>query len=224
MSPETELLSERYFSIACPLCSGNSSFHLTFRQIDYYRCLNCNGIFLNPAHMLTPEEEKKRYELHNNDVNDPKYQKFVMPLVESVQKNFSKNQIGLDFGCGTGPVITKLLKESGYEVSQYDPFFYNDKKSLTRQYDYIICCEVIEHFSNPRKDFNLLRDLLRPGGKLYCMTEHLDDNVDFSGWYYKNDPTHLFFYHRNSYEWIKKSCGFTGFVLKGRIVEFHNES
>ncbi len=204
----------------CPLCGGTSSFYLSFRKKDYYRCLNCQGVFLNPQHILSHEEEKKRYEQHNNDVCDPKYRKFVSPLVELVQKNFTKEDQGLDFGCGTGPVITELLRESGYKVSKYDPFFYNDEKALTGLYDYIICCEVIEHFSKPQKEFTLLRSLLKPGGILYCMTEHLSDEIDFSDWYYKNDPTHLFFYHRESYNWIQQNCGYKSFTINGRIVEF----
>ena len=37
---------------------------------------------LDPLDYLSQEEEKERYKNHNNDVNDPRYQKFVSPIVE----------------------------------------------------------------------------------------------------------------------------------------------
>jgi len=38
-------------------------------------------------------------------------------------KDFNTNHKGLDFGAGTGPVISKVLKDKGYCIAQYDIFF-----------------------------------------------------------------------------------------------------
>ena len=33
------------------------------------------------------------------------------------------DMLGLDYGCGKGPVITEQLKTKGFRVDLYDPFF-----------------------------------------------------------------------------------------------------
>ena len=175
---------------------------------------------LHPADFLSPEQEKARYELHNNDVNDPKYQAFVAPVADDIKGNFNPEHEGLDFGCGTGPVITKLLRDEHYNIVTYDPFFCNDTGVLNSEYDYIVCCEVIEHFTHPAKEFMLLKSLLKPGGYLYCMTELFHEDLNFSQWYYKNDETHAFFYHHKAIQWIKTTFNFTDVIISGRLIKF----
>ncbi len=53
---------------------------------------------LDPLDYLSQEEEKERYKNHNNDVNDPRYQKFVSPIVEKVRDHYDTNHLGLDYG------------------------------------------------------------------------------------------------------------------------------
>jgi 2-polyprenyl-3-methyl-5-hydroxy-6-metoxy-1,4-benzoquinol methylase len=48
------------------------------------------------------------------------------------------------------------LEDDGYKIKQFDPFFHNDIAVLRRSYDYIVCCEVIEHFHSPSKEFELI--------------------------------------------------------------------
>jgi hypothetical protein len=165
-----------------------------------------------------PEREKKRYESHNNDINDPGYRDFVMPLVNEVREKFPATSRGLDFGSGTGPVATSILREQGYHVELYDPFFSNDMQKLETTYDYIICCEVIEHFHNPASEFRLMRSLINPKGGLICMTELYREDNDFKKWRYKDDETHVFFYHPISLEWIKSEYSFSSLEFKGRVI------
>ncbi|WP_152512703.1 class I SAM-dependent methyltransferase [Haloplasma contractile] len=167
---------------------------------------------------VTTDEEKKRYESHNNDVNDPRYQKFVSPIVDTVTSKYSTVSKGLDFGAGTGPVITKMLGDKGYDVALYDPFFWNNEERLKTTYDFIVCCEVIEHFHSPWKEFKLLRSLLKDGGTLYLKTDIYTDDTDFKRWYYKNDPTHVFFYHPKAFEWIKEQFGFSTLKIEDRLI------
>ena len=74
--------------------------------------------------------------------------------------------------------------------------------------DFIICCEVIEHFHSPSSEFALLRKLLKPGGSLLCMTHLLPKKTAFRNWYYKNDPTHVIFYSEENIQWIKSNFNF----------------
>lgn len=206
----------------CPLCDRNGDIFYQQNNHIFYKCNNCYGIYLEEKSKPNKEVEKLRYETHNNDVNDVRYQQFVFPITSSILKNFTSNNKGLDFGAGTGPVISKILKDNGFSIKQYDPYFHNYPKFLNKKYDYIACCEVIEHFYNPKKEFNLLKKMLQPNGKLYCMTDIYEDTINFHKWYYKNDPTHVFIYHKSTFQWIKKEFEFSEVTIEGRLITFFN--
>jgi hypothetical protein len=165
--------------------------------------------------------EKLRYKEHINDVEDKGYQKFVSPITSAILNNFSPSDKGLDFGAGTGPVISKVLTDNEFSIIQYDPFFHNNPNLLNAKYNYIACCEVMEHFYRPKKEFELLRNLLQPNGKLYCMTDLYDTSIDFHKWYYKNDQTHVFIYHENTIEWIQENINFSDVFINGRLITFY---
>ena len=102
----------------------------------------------------------------------------------------------------------------------YDPFFWNDPALLQNRYDYIACCEVVEHFHDPCKEFGLLRSLLKPNGSLYCMTKSYTEDIDFQRWHYKNDPTHVFFYHAKAFTWIESHFKFSAVSIEDRLIHF----
>jgi len=203
----------------CPLCQNPGE---AFNEDELFICKNCLGIFRPKKSQLTPFEEKLRYKTHNNDVNDKRYQKFVSPITTSILNEFTPKDTGLDFGAGTGPVISKILKEKNYNISQYDPFFYNNPELLEEKYDYIACCEVIEHFYNPQKEFKLLKKLLKPKGILYCMTHIYNPDIQFADWYYKKDPTHVFIYQKETFKWIKKQFDFSTMTIDDRLIRLIN--
>ncbi len=206
----------------CPLCNFYSPKFYRDKNFITYQCTNCFGIFKDQADRLAPKEEKLRYQLHQNNVDDLGYQKFVSPIVEAVLKQFSPSAQGLDFGAGTGPVIAKMLRDKGFSINLYDPFFYPNPKNLKQSYDFIVCCEVMEHFYHPNKEFEKLKELLLPNGKLFCMTELYDKNTDFETWYYKNDPTHVFLYTEKTLQFIAKKFNFKKCTIEGRLIQFFN--
>ncbi len=210
--------NESHITEACRLCGSTSRLFSKERDRVYYSCKNCSAVFMSPASFVRIEDEKKRYTEHNNDVEDSGYQKFVQPIVLGVQQEYGKEQRGLDFGSGTGPVVTKLLTDIGYKLELYDPFFCDRKEVLLQKYDFIVCCEVIEHFRFPYKEFKLLRSLLNPGGTLYCMTDLYSEDINFKRWYYKDDPTHVFFYHKDTFNWIKSEFRFSFLKVDSRLV------
>ena len=203
----------------CPLCNEHGEIFYLER---FYYCAECSGIFVASGFLPNLAEERKRYEEHINDVTDIRYQNFVSPITNAVKNNFSINSLGLDFGSGTGPVISKVLGDFGYKLNQFDPFFCNDPYALQLKYDYIVCCEVIEHFHSPSKEFELLKRLLKPHGHLYCMTHLYDTKIDFDNWYYKNDNTHVFIYQRETMEKIKERYNFSSLTVKDRLMIFKN--
>jgi len=206
----------------CPLCNGISSHFYQYKQQQYYQCSNCFGIFVDKKLLPGSETELLRYTKHHNDIEDDGYQSFVSPITSDIMADFNQNHKGLDFGAGTGPVISKILKENGFQIELYDPFFHNYPNLLEKQYDYIAACEVIEHFHNPKKEFRLLKKLLRKSGKLYCMTNIYDDSIDFRTWDYKNDFTHVFIYHKNTILYIKEEFGFSDVTINDRLITYSN--
>ncbi len=208
----------------CILCNSGLSHILHIeKEHRFYDCSNCGSIIRDKDTFPDSNFEKERYEIHQNDVNDLRYQKFVSPITQAVQNDFlPQGTLGLDFGAGTGPVITKVLSDKGYNLNLYDPFFHPDKSVLNQNYDYIVCCEVIEHFHKPHQEFQLLKSLLKPGGKLYCMTDIFREHLDFGSWYYKNDPTHVIFYTEKSLQWIQKQIGFNTIHIENRLIVFEN--
>ena len=206
----------------CPLCNSTSTLFCEKTKHLFYKCNTCDGIFRPKDTFLTAEEEKAHYEKHNNDVFDQRYQNFVSPIVNAVLQDFSSEAKGLDFGSGTGPVIAKMLTDKGFQVQNYDLFFANEPSLLQEKYDYVSCCEVMEHFHQPYKEFKLLRSLLLPKGKLYCKTEVFNNQKPFENWYYKDDFTHVFIYQTKTLKWLKKEFHFSNLIIKEKLIVFEN--
>ncbi len=202
----------------CPLCHHKASLFTAIKGKDYYECSNCSGIFADQKHLPDVEQEKNRYLEHNNDVSDVRYQNFVKPIVNCILKDYTPQHTGLDFGAGTGPVISKLLHDKEYKIEQYDPLFHHFPGLLHRSYHYIACCEVIEHFHKPDKEFSLLYNLLANNGKLYCMTSVFKSKIDFRTWHYKDDPTHVFFYTERTFEYICNFFKFSGLQIINNLI------
>jgi hypothetical protein len=199
----------------CQLCNAKSTL---FYKDEFYKCSCCKAIFRPKEKLLDNEKEKQRYDSHTNDANDLGYQNFVKPITNSILNEFKSGDIGLDFGCGKDSPIVKILEENSYKIAKYDIFFYDDKKILEQKYDYIACCEVIEHFYTPKKEFELLKSLLKDSGVLYLMTGIYSDEMDFSKWWYKNDLTHVFIYTKETLYWIKKEFGFKDIKIEKNFI------
>lgn len=199
----------------CTLCHSL----LTEKADDeYYICNICNA-YLKPRHLyFSGEEEKSHYENHNNDVNDTGYQTFTAPVTNALLKYCSTEMIGLDYGCGKGPVITHQLKARGFSIDLYDPYFYPDTSYLNKQYDYIFSCEVFEHFYHPQKEINQLKSLLKQGGLLIVKTHLFNNQTDFKNWYYRKDKTHVFIYTFKTFEYIVRHFAFDVVVLTEKLI------
>jgi 2-polyprenyl-3-methyl-5-hydroxy-6-metoxy-1,4-benzoquinol methylase len=206
----------------CPLCNSNATQFCDKPKHLFYKCTNCAGIFRPKHTFLSAEEEKQHYEKHNNDVFDERYQAFVSPIVNAVLHDFYPEAKGLDFGSGTGPVIAKMLTDKDFQVQNYDLFFANEPSLLKQKYDYVSCCEVMEHFHHPHQEFELLKRLLLPNGKLYCKTEVFKNLQSFENWYYKDDFTHVFIYQLKTLEWIKSEFSFSNLIVKEKLIVFEN--
>ena len=184
----------------------------------YFICETCGAYVKDKQYYISQKQEKARYEKHNNDVTDVGYQKFTSPITEAILENHLKEELGLDYGCGTGPVISKQLTDKGYQVNLFDPFFYPDNDYLNHLYDYIFSCEVFEHFYYPKQEIEKLLLLLKPNGKLYIMTHLYNNNIDFKNWYYRKDPTHVFIYTKKTFDFIEREYNLKIEKLTDRLI------
>jgi Zn-finger nucleic acid-binding protein len=204
----------------CPLCTAPSSTFFKDNNQHFLLCPNCTGIFRDRHELLHIHDEKERYLHHKNDVKDMGYLKFVSPIIKQVQHYFGEGARGLDYGCGHTPVLSEHLKKEAYTMSYFDPLFFNDISVINKQYEFIVCCEVMEHFYHPLTEFKKLYKSLLPGGKLICKTHLFEKEIDFESWYYKNDPSHVFIYQDKTIEWIKEFCDFKDAEISDRVITF----
>ena len=119
----------------CPLCSSNGAIFYRNKGKLYYQCTNCFGIFLDKTLRLDKKAEISRYKEHNNDIYDERYQKFVSPISSAIMRDFTRKNVGLDFGAGSDPVISKLLIDNNFLIKQYDPYFHDHPDLLKEKYD-----------------------------------------------------------------------------------------
>jgi len=192
---------------ACPLCLTSASI-TDVRGADkrrYYLCSTCWLIFADPSHHLSPAEEKARYETHNNSIEDEGYVQFLNRVIQPMLPYLHSDMRGLDYGSGPGPTLSKLVRRQGIACEDYDPFFAD--RPIQPPYDFIFSTECFEHFKNPQAEIQRICDLLKPGGLLGIMTERWTTPEAFADWWYTRDPTHVSFYHANTFDFLCRRFG-----------------
>lgn len=178
-----------------------SLFH-TDAQREYVRCESCRLVFVPAAWHLSAVEEKAVYDCHQNSPDDSRYRKFLSRMLEPVVERILPESHGLDFGSGPGPTLSVMFQELGHQVAIFDPYYANDESVLEKQYDFVTATEVVEHFCDPAISVQQVWSCVRPGGLLGVMTKMVLDEASFRSWHYKNDPTHVSFFARETFEWL----------------------
>ena len=173
------------------------------KTLDFFRCVECRLVTKDPAVRCDSQQERKHYEKHNNNLEDSGYRQHLFRLVNPIVELVQDNSRGLDYGCGPTVSIGQLFKERGMICDSYDPIFFPQADLLKKEsYDFITCCEVVEHFKSPRDEFESLISMLKPGGRLIISTHTVPDR--FEDWWYQRDPTHIVFYSTETFSWIAK--------------------
>lgn len=200
----------------CPLCfhSNKDPYYQNF-----WRCSECDLTFLSPSSRLDLDLEKKRYLLHQNDIKDEGYLNFLNKILIPLKNFIKKENKGLDFGSGPYPMLSEILSKEGYNIDSYDPIF-SPKDLQDNYYDFIICCEVAEHFYSPFHEFKRLSTLLKQDGVLAIMTGIFYEDYSFDKWHYKNDPTHVCLYSLKTFDFIEAKFGFKKLFEDKNIIFF----
>lgn len=210
-------MSEEKTASACPLClCGETLPFWRDRTRAYLHCPRCDLVFVPESYHLPSEEEKARYDLHQNDPDQAGYRRFLSRLYRPMKTKIAPGAQGLDFGCGPGPTLSVMFEEADYACSVYDLYYAPDQRVFETQYDFLTCSETMEHFSRPHDEFEQFLRLVRPGGWIGIMTQLRDAAPSFAHWHYKDDDTHVGFYSRATFEFL---AGMYGLGL-----EFHPDS
>jgi hypothetical protein len=187
-------------------------------------CDDCDLIFKDPSVFLNQKDQKARYDTHNNDSNDEGYLNSLRvlwtPLKEILNRKGLKK--GLDFGSGPNPVLAELMRNDGFEVDIYDPFY--APNNLLGKYDFITSTEVIEHFENPFKEFARIASLLRPNGIFAGLTRFHPGTEKFNQWWYQRDPTHVCFFSEKTFQNIGEKFKFKKIQIDSPIFILQAES
>ena len=192
----------------CPLCEATAVMDYASDKIrNYVSCGKCRLVFVPNKFHLSPSDEKEIYDQHQNNPDDSGYRVFLSRLLTPLVERLEPNRTGLDFGSGPGPTLSVMLSEKGHEMDIYDPFYAPDTVCFDSSYDFITATEVVEHLSAPGEELQRLWSLLRPGGWLGVMTKLVIDQAAFSNWHYKNDPTHISFFSRDSFTQLADGWG-----------------
>ncbi len=189
----------------------------------YYQCRVCSLVFVPSGQFLSDEDEKKRYDLHQNSPRDLNYRRFLSRLFIPLQKKLIPRSHGLDFGSGPEPTLSRMFEEMGYHMALFDRFYEPVPAALERQYDFITATEVVEHLRDPQKELDRLWACLKPGGWLGIMTKFVAQEEEFSQWYYKNDPTHVCFFPGETFVWLAHKWNAEVVFAEGDVALFHKD-
>ena len=157
-------------------------------------------------------------------------QKFIESIYPFVKNNIEDPDFKvLDIGCGSGILVSKLVKENvskfvyGCDFSSekiekckkihnIDSFFVHSIYDLLNQFfDVIICTEVLEHLEHPEQALSNMLKSLNTNGKLIISVP--DGRIDtFSG--------HINFWSPESFKiFIEKTINYTEMGMY--VVQFH---
>ncbi len=199
--------------VKCKICSSEQLFFkdITYRvnklPVEYLYCGNCGFLSKAEKHILSPEREREDYLTHHNTLENLGYVEMLTSFIDDCITPYIQIESGpplkiLDFGSGPGPVLAHLLRERGYEVDIYDPYFAPGTGYREKTYNIITATEVFEHTIDPQAVMQHLASRLAPGGLLAITTHfHPIESFDpgagiekFLQWWYRREITHISFF------------------------------
>lgn len=196
----------------CPLCESSKATPWSEDELrPYFKCQECSLIFVPSHFLLSAEDEKKRYDTHENSDEDPRYRDYLSKIAFGVIPHLSPGMVGLDFGCGASTLLAQIFEENGFPVDSYDIFYRPEEAIWKRKYDFIVLSEVIEHLSSPGETMRNLTKLLSSQGQFFIKTKFSPEfQTLFNNWYYKKDPTHICFFNEESMAKLAHLLGMKG--------------
>ena len=127
----------KYLQETCRLCQSAKKLLPVIGpdKRSYCFCKNCYMVNVKRKYLPDKQAEKARYLTHQNGIQFEGYVRFLYQAIEPVLGFIKKDMVGLDYGCGPAPTLSKLMSREGYECEDYDPFFVQN--DLDRQFGFI---------------------------------------------------------------------------------------
>lgn len=202
----------------CPVCDQQNLSSLSSHERPFHHCRDCDYIFQNPESRLQRPQEEARYLEHNNDLEDPRYLKYLEKTWSQVESP-KPGAFVLDYGCGPARGLEAVLRDSEFRVASYDPIFWpRDLEQEFGKVDVLFCSEVIEHIYEPAKIFSQWNQLLKPDGVITLRTGFHPGADNMSDWWYASDETHIGFFNETTFEFIAEKWGWTLIKVHGPYV------
>ncbi len=203
----------------CNLCHNDIKDKITDNLGKIYHiCSNCGLIQLDKGFHLSIEAEKQRYMLHENSNENKGYITYLNNIITNSITPFLKpgNRL-FDFGCGPEKTWAGILKEKGYNISTYDPYFDNNREWSDKYFDAITAIEVFEHLLSPAVEIEFLSSHITTGSFLIIRTMlHNNNRESFLKWWYREDPTHVSFYSETAIMYICRTWNYELIQIKNQ--------
>jgi SAM-dependent methyltransferase len=225
-------------NIRCPYCGGASA-HLvsstdvnrntTTQIFEYFRCLSCELVFLDPI-----PQEMGRFYAGGYQAIPPD-----LPSLRAVAKKeaykvdtilkYKKRGRLLEIGPWMG-MFSSNAKDAGFDVTaiEMDQNCVNflqtvigvkaiqssepakTLNALSEQFDVVALWHSLEHLPDPWLVLQRAAELLKPGGVLLIAIPNIQ-SYDFSvlraEWFHLDAPRHLYFF---PISWLEKFCSANG--------------
>ena len=198
--------------MTCPLCNNKNVHTIDNDSLrEYVQCRLCDLIFVPRSSCVGEEQERKRYDLHSNTINDAGYVRYLETVADYLRYIPLQKPETLDFGSGQNAILTHILNRRGIPCTAYDPLYDIGTSALSRKYDFVIMCEVIEHVRDLYNELTRIRDLLNDNGFVLIRTQMVKDIAGFTSWWYTKDITHINFFSYRTLEYV-------GDFLRRRVI------
>ena len=188
------------------------------RLAHFYECERCRFLFsdIKDAEEGFYEHEYAGKSYMPEPGSEIQYMRLLHIATKLVHKPLWDCQI-LDFGCGLGHFVETArtylgLSMYGFDLArntqaatEHDHVFSSPPEL---RFDIIVSREVVEHFTDPRGSFALMKRLLKPGGVIAFQTNlYVPDTHDRTWGYIGPLNGHVSLYARESLRVLQEQLG-----------------
>ena len=192
----------------CALCRSADTSHVaTVKQRPFFHCRRCDLLFVPPDYHLSVQDERTRYALHDNTVENGGYVRFLSEVADVVQRQVVPGARLLDFGCGKHAVLAGMLRSRGMACDAWDPLYPYPALPETPTYGGIVLCEVIEHCRDLPGTIRRIGELRTPKAVVILRTQCPPGAVDLHKWWYAQDCTHIHLFSIRALEAVAARLG-----------------
>lgn len=167
----------------CLVCASSSYSYLNIADYQYFRCSNCNHIFIPTAfesHFGKEFYNSNEYWMIENQWSKEER----LHLISLIAKHFDHGDSIVDYGCGGNDIKEK--RKMFPKAVFYDPFFkspeiVNDISQVSSSNAHIVLTtEVFEHLFHPNAAITEILRILAPDGTIYMTTLLSDYKFDLN--------------------------------------------